>query len=274
MTIEPVGEVVAGLGEGPRWDPATATLCWVDIPGGAIHRTDPATGRTSTIHRGPPVSLALPGANGRLLVAERHHVLSLAADGTARPVAEIVAGPAIRFNDGALDPAGRLWIGTMHEDREPAAALYRLDGDALTPVLDGVAISNGLGWSPDGCTFYYADTPTLRVDAFDYDPATARLANRRVFCDLAATGGRPDGLTVDAAGRVWIAMIAGGEVRCHAPDGRLELVVPLPVSHPTSCAFGGPDGTDLFVTTASAPLAPAELARQPLAGRLLRVREW
>ena len=272
-TVEAVGEVAAELGEGPCWDADTATLVWVDIPGGAIHRTVPETGATTTVRRSPPVSLALPTERG-LLVALREQLVLLDEKGGSTLVAALPAEPGVRFNDGARDRSGRLWIGTMHTSREPgAAALYRLDrGGRLTRMLRGVTVSNGLDWSPNGRTLYYVDTPTLRIDAFDYEPHSGTITARRPFADLTDSGGRPDGLTVDAAGGVWVALFSGGALRRYTPEGNLDLIVPLPVTHPTSCAFGGADLGDLYVTTAREPLSAAARTEQPLAGRLLRLR--
>lgn len=274
VTVEPVGEVVAGLGEGPHWDGVTNTLLWVDIPGGLVHRTDPVSGQTSSVELGTPVSMVLPTASGALLVARRNKlVLVDARGGGERVVAELPAQPSIRFNDGKCDPRGRLWLGTMHTEREPEAALYRLDfGGALSAVLTGITVSNGLGWSPDGRTMYYADTPTLRVDAFDYDLDAGVPSGRRPFADLSGSPGRPDGLTVDADGGVWVACVRGGELRHFTPDGQLAEVLRLPVSAPTSCAFGGESLDRLFVTSALDLVPEQQRADQSLAGHLLTVR--
>ena len=162
----------------------------------------------------------------------------------------------------------------MHTDGQSGgAALYRLDAvGTLTPVISGLTTSNGLGWSPDGTKLYYVETPTRRIDVFDYDARVGAVSARRAFADLADEGGRPDGLTVDAEGGVWVALIRGGTLHRYCPDGRLDAVVALPTSHATSCAFGGPGLADLYVTTARARLTDAERAVQPLAGRLLRLR--
>jgi sugar lactone lactonase YvrE len=162
----------------------------------------------------------------------------------------------------------------MHKgETEPLGELYRLDaGGKLTTVIEGVTVSNGIGWSPDGSRMYYADSPTRRVDVFDYDPATGDAFQRRVFVDLSRVEGVPDGLTVDADGYVWVAMWGGGVLRRFTPGGQQDAVLPVPVSQPTSCAFGGPGFTDLYVTTARVGLSEPDLAAQPLAGRLLRIQ--
>jgi len=162
----------------------------------------------------------------------------------------------------------------MHmTEAEPLGELYRLDsGPRLNPVIKNVTVSNGLGWSPDGSRMYYADSPLRRVDVFDYDPATGEAFARRVFADLSGAEGVPDGLTVDADGCVWVAMWGGGALRRLTPDGQPDAVLPVPVSQPTSCAFGGPGFADLYITSASVGLTEDQLAAQPLAGRLLHVR--
>lgn len=270
-TVEAVGDTVAELGEGPCWDGETGTLLWVDIPAGEIHRTDPDTGRTATRKVTAPVSMVLPHTSNSLLIAARHQLLTLHENGALQEICALELDEAVRFNDGKRDPDGRLWVGTMHTAKLTGqAALYRLDNDTLTPIVPEATISNGLGWSPSGRTFYYVDTPTRRIDAFDYDPADASPTRRRTFADLTDAEGRPDGLTVAPDGNIWVALIRGGQLRCYDPGGALRRILKLPVSHPTSCAFDGA-GADLYVTTATEPLTHQERAAQPLAGRLLRI---
>jgi sugar lactone lactonase YvrE len=275
---EPVGDARAALGEGPYWVPEDDCLLWVDISGGKLHRTYFPSGETVTMDL-DAVSAAFPAVGGGILTAGGSRLaLHLPAERgerwTMRVIAEVPAREGIRFNDAGVDPAGRVWVGSMHtNESEPLGALYRLDaGSVLTTVVKGVTVSNGLGWSPDGVRMYYADSPMRRIDVFDYDPATGEAFQRRVFADLSAFDGVPDGLTVDADGCVWVAIWGGGVLRRFAPDGTQDAVIEVPVSQPTSCAFGGPGMTDLYVTTASIGLTEAELNEQPLAGRLLRLR--
>jgi sugar lactone lactonase YvrE len=182
--------------------------------------------------------------------------------------------PQNRMNDGACDPAGRFWAGTMALDERPhAGALYRLDPDlTVRTMLTDVTISNGIDWSPDGRRMYYVDSPTRRIDVFDFDPGTGAIADRRPFVDVPAESGIPDGITVDAAGFVWLALWGGAALHRYDPDGARERAVALPVSHPTSCAFGGPGLDELYVTSARRDLTRDERARQPMAGGLLRLR--
>ena len=224
----------AALGEGPRWDAASASLLWVDIDRGLVHHGD------STTSWGEPVGAAAPVEGGGVLVATAS---GLVLDG--RVLARFPHGPDLRANDGACDPDGRFWIGTTARDhRAGAGTLYRFDG-ALVPVVEGVTISNGLGWSPDRSLMYYVDTPTRRIDVFDYD---GELADRRVFAEV---DGLPDGLCVDDDGGVWVALWGGGRVQRYDAGGTLVHEVAVPAENPTACCFGGVDGRSLFVTTAA-----------------------
>jgi sugar lactone lactonase YvrE len=275
---EPVGDVTAVLGEGPYWVPEDDCLLWVDIQRGRLHRSYFPSGETVTMELSA-VSAAFPAVGGGILTAGGSqlalHLPAERGEGwTTRVIAEAPAREGIRFNDAGVDPAGRVWVGSMHaEESEPLGELYRLDaGGVLTTVVKGVTVSNGLGWSPDGTRMYYADSPVRRIDVFDYDLVAGEAYKRRVFADLSAFDGVPDGLTVDGDGYVWVAMWGGGVLRRFAPDGTQDAVLQVPVSQPTSCAFGGPGMADLYVTSARVGLTEAELTAQPLAGRLLRLQ--
>jgi sugar lactone lactonase YvrE len=277
VQAEPVGNVKAVLGEGPYWVPEDDCLLWVDTKRGQLLRTYLPSGDTVSLDL-DVASAVFPAVGGGLLTAGGSQLaLHLPAERgeqwVTRVVAEVSPRDGVRFNDAGVDPAGRVWVGSMHAgETEPLGELYRLgSGGVLTTVLKGVTVSNGLGWSPDGTTMYYIDSPMRRIDMFDYDPATGEAFQRRVLADLSAFEGVPDGLTVDADGYVWTAVWGGGVLLRFAPDGSQDAVVPVPVSQPTSLAFGGPGMADLFVTTASIDLTEAELAAQPLAGRLLRL---
>jgi len=275
--VEPVGDVTAALGEGPYWVPEDDCLLWVDIEGARLHRTYFPSRETVTDSPGP-VSAAFPAVGGGILIAGGAALTLLfpaerGGQWVARTIADTPARDGIRFNDAGVDPAGRVWVGSMHmTEAEPLGELYRLDaGGRLNPVIKNVTVSNGLGWSPDGSRMYYADSPLRRVDVFDYEPATGEAFARRAFADLSEAEGVPDGLTVDADGCVWVAMWGGSALRRFTPDGEPDAVLPVPVSQPTSCAFGGPDLADLYITSARVGLTEDQLAAQPLAGRLLHV---
>lgn len=266
MRYELAVREAAELGEGPTWDPVAGRLIWVDILSSRIHTYAPGTGRRTVLATGQHVGAAKPRARGGLVVNLRDGIGAYGPEGGFRwLLREPVAGR--RGNDAVVAPDGALWAGTMRYDEAPGGgSLTRLapDGTA-TAVLDGVTVSNGIGWSPDGRLMYYIDTPTRTVDVFDFD---GRLPHdRRPFVRIEDGAGCPDGLTVDAEGGVWVALWDGGAVRRYAPDGRLDQVVELPVRRPTACAFGGPDLADLYITSARA----GQAAPHPLAGSLLVV---
>lgn len=177
--------------------------------------------------------------------------------------------PGRRANDAAVAPDGSLWAGTMRYDEAAGGgALSRVTGDGTAEVvLDDVAVSNGTGWSPDGRLMYYIDSPTRRVDVFDFVDGR-RPVDRRPLVEIEEGAGFPDGLTVDADGCVWVALWDGGAVRRYTPDGELDRVIELPTPRVTACAFGGADLTDLYITTARVGLS----APHPVAGSLLVVR--
>jgi sugar lactone lactonase YvrE len=268
-----VVEARAELGEGPRWDAASQTLLWVDIPGHRVHRYDPATDRDSEELVPGVVSLALPRRRGGAVIGlpDGLHVL----DGERSPLLAPIDAErsGTRTNDGACDAAGRLWVGTMALDEaSPLGGLFRVDADrSVTTVLTGTTISNGLGWSPAGREFYFIDSPTRRVDVFDFDAETGALEGRRRFAAVEVEGAVPDGLNVDAEGCVWVALHGGWGLNRYTPEGDLVAEVRLPVARITSCCFGGPELRDLYVTTRRDGLSASELAKQPLAGALLRL---
>ena len=247
---------VCALGEGPFYDDRTGRVGWVDIPGHRVLWRDLATGATGEWATPGDVGAAVPRREGGLALLLPDGPAM--ADATGRIESRIdhdAVGSAVpvRCNDAKADPAGRLWFGTMAYDTTAGAArLYRLDPvDGSTPVtvLDQVTVSNGLGWSPDGSLMYYADTPTHRVDVFDYDVASGAVAGRRTFVELGS--GQPDGLCVDAEGGVWVALWGSGAVRRFTPDGELEREVTVPTPYTTSCAFVGAEFDLMIITTAA-----------------------
>jgi sugar lactone lactonase YvrE len=262
------------LGEGPVWDERIGRVLWVDIEGRRLHGTDPRDGATSSFEMPEAIGICVPRLSGGYVAALESGFYAVADDGQVEPLVRVdTRTDGLRFNDGACDPQGRFWAGTMawdHESHPAAGSLYRLDADLnLTRVLENVTISNGLGWSPDGTTMYYVDTPTMRIDAFDFDPQTGTPSRRRKFARLKGPG-RPDGICVDVDGAVWVATWPGWSVERYLPDGSLDAVIPLPVAQVSSCVFGGPGLDQLFITTASVGLSAADLDAQPLAGGLFR----
>ena len=263
--VEVVLRQPATLAEGPLWDPDRNCLWWVDIDAGLIHRFDPQTGSDTATDVGVPVGAVSLQQDGELILAAGKGFATY--DGTLSWLGEVDAGS--RMNDGKCDPAGRFLAGTM-SDEPGTAAFYRLERGEISQLFGDVTISNGLGWSPDGETFYYIDTPREAVWAFDYDVGSGGLARRRTFIDLHDVTGRPDGMAVAADGTIWVAMSRGGAaVREFTADGRPGRVVRLPTPFVTSVTFGGPDLSDLYVTTARRALSGEP---DPLAGCVFRVR--
>ncbi|MEV6941470.1 SMP-30/gluconolactonase/LRE family protein [Streptomyces sp. NPDC051172] len=256
----------ATLGEGPTWDAAAGRLIWIDILGARVHTYDPVTGRRTTRVTDQHVGAAKPRAGGGLVLNLRDGVGLVDPDGTFRWLHREVV-PGRRANDAAVAPDGSLWAGTMRYDEAAGGGtLSRITGDgSVELVLDDVAVSNGTGWSPDGRLMYYIDSPTRQVDVFHHEDG--RVADRRRFAQIEDGAGFPDGLTVDADGCVWVALWDGAAVRRYTPDGELDRVIELPTPRVTACTFGGPDLTDLYITTARVGLA----APHPVAGSLLVV---
>jgi sugar lactone lactonase YvrE len=265
----------AEVGEGPCWDAARGVLLWVDIYRGLVHLLDPGSGADMTIAVGRAVGAVVPAAGGGLVAAAQDGFVHIdPATGAVEVLAPVEAGIADHLmNDGKCDPSGAFLAGTMHRDEVAGAgALYRLNRDlSVDRLVPGVTISNGLGWSPSGDRMYYVDSLTQAVDVFEYD-ASGRLGERRRFVEIARADGMPDGLAVDAEGGVWVALWGGCEVRRYTADGQLDHVVELPVSQVTSCAFGGEDWGDLYITSASWEFDEARFQDEPLAGAVFAAR--
>jgi sugar lactone lactonase YvrE len=264
------------VGEGPVWLGSEQLLVWVDITRNLVHRLDPATNRKESIDVGQAVGAVAPRAAGGYVAAVQEGFgLIDETTGSLEIIAEVESdNPDNRMNDGKCDSAGRFWAGTMAYDLTPGAgALYRLNTDrGVVEVLEEVTLSNGLGWSPDDTSMYYIDSDTNGVDVFDYEPDSAELHNRRRLINVPQELGMPDGMTVDSEGFLWVALWGGSSVRRYAPDGTLDLVIEIPASQVTSCAFGGKDLSELFITSATHEIPEHEISRQPSAGALFRCR--
>lgn len=244
------------LGETPVWSPGEQALWWVnceDPP--ELHRWHPASGE----HRVWPMPRRIGGlvlkAGGGLLVALGDGVYDFdPGTGDLSLRAPSPFPPHVNLHECATDRQGRFWIGG-YDTRYPAdraamdAGYCRLEGDRLVIATEGVHVSNGLAFSPDGRTMYGTTSPTRRVDAFDLDPATGALSNRREFLTLPEGEGFADGACVDAEGGYWLANVGAAALRRYRPDGALDRIVPLPFAFPTRPAFGGPDLATLYVTS-------------------------
>ena len=265
----------AQLGEGPRWDAATPTLLWVDIPTKLVHRYDPATGTDTAQAVAGVVSLALPRRRGGVVIGlpDGLHLL----DGEPlRPARGHRTRARRHAHQRRRLRRGRPPVGGHDGARRALAGGGAVPGrrrpDGVTTVLTGTTISNGLGWSPDGTQLLLHRQP----DAARRRRSTATrrrgaLENRRPLAAVEVEGAVPDGMTVDAEGCLWVALHGGWGLHRYSPDGELVAEVGLPVARITSCCFGGPELRDLYVTTRREGLSEAEAAAQPLAGALLRL---
>jgi sugar lactone lactonase YvrE len=269
--VEVVVHRPAELAESPVWDEDRQCLWWVDITEGMLHRFDPEKRRDESESVGAELGAVALRQDGGLVAAAAMG-FAMVGDSALQWLGKVESGR--RMNDGKCDPGGRFLAGTLIDESTPGqAAFYRLERGSVSKLFGGVTISNGLDWSPSGELMYYVDTPLQRIDVFDYDVATGTPSNRRTFVDLREVPGRPDGLTVDADGAVWVAMARGGAaIRRFLPDGRPNRMVAMQVPNVTSLAFGGPDLDQLYVTSSRHGLGERVQAAYPLAGCVFRVR--
>jgi len=271
--VEQLTGPVAFHAEGPVWSPAWGGLRWVDMFAGdvlSMSLRGPAAGDIARRHVGAIAAALRPRRGGGAVIAVERGFALEDADGELHLLSDLWADPGVRMNDGGCDPDGRFYCGSMAYDKAPGrGTLYRLDGDGTTSaIVGGSTISNGLDWSPDGSIAYYIDTPTRRIDVFDYAP-DAGLTGRRTFVEITDSLGSPDGLTVDAQGHVWVALFGGSAVRRYRPDGKLDGLIELPVTNVTACTFAGADLDELVITTSREDLPEGS---QPEAGSLFRCR--
>ena len=283
MTGKPelVVDAKCTIGEGPVWEPDTRTLYWVDLLENRIHTLEASSGRVSSLEVGQNTGCVVPRQKGGLVAALQHGFFTVdLRAGSIRQVQDPEADkPENRFNDGKCDCRGRFWAGTMSKkldtgsgDSGPVGSVYCLEPDwKVSRKITGITLSNGLGWSPDDRTFYYIDSPTNTVAAYNFDPATGSISGRRVVVRLPqGFGGMPDGMCVDSEGLLWIALWgAAGVGRWDPSSGELRQWLAVPALNVTSCAFGGEGLEELYVTTAR---LGTDTQAYPLAGGLFKVR--
>lgn len=276
--VEHVVSAQSELGEGPVWHPREQVLYWLDIYQGRLHRYDPLSKDHQVTDLGLMTSAMGIRAGGGFVMATCKGFAFW--DGQSQPAGlerfKFLGDPDAdetgnvrtnRFNDGKTDRQGRFWAGKM--SKRPTNSLFRLDPDcSIQRMESGILISNGLGWSPDDRIFYYTDSEAKTIFAYDFDAASGSIHNRRVFFQVPADPqeGFPDGLAVDEEGCIWSARWGGWKIVRYRPDGTIEREVAMPVEFPTSCAFGGPELKDLYITSAWTEVPPTRRAGQPLAG--------
>ncbi len=265
------------LGEGPVWDNQNDRILWVDILRGDIHAFYPDTRIFKTFNTGKLIgSIAIRSRGGLIAALQDGFALidmeKMQIEPLKNPEAHL---PNNRFNDGKCDPSGRFWAGTMplSEDKK-SGSVYAIDRDFLvTKKIEGVTISNGMSWSKDHTLFYYIDTPTFEVAAYDFNKQTGNISNKRTIITIPKEHGYPDGMAIDSEGMVWIAHWNGWQVtRWNPVTGEQLHHISLPVAKVTSCTFGGKSLDDLYITTASKDLTKDELKQQPFAGSTFVIR--
>lgn len=267
MRAAQITDPVAYHGEGPVWSRRWGGLRWVDMLAGDVLSLA-LDGTVNRRHVGSVAAAIRPRRQGGAVIGVEQGFALENSDGTLTHLGQLWTDGSVRMNEGGCDPDGRFYCGSMaYDKRSGGGALYRLDPDrSVHVVLEAVTVSNGLDWSPDGSRAYYNDTATHRIAVFDYD-RDAGLTGRRVFADVPPEAGRPDGLTVDAQGGVWVALNGGGAVRRYTPEGVVDEVVEVPARKVTACTFGGQHLDELFITTSREDLEPDV---DPLAGALFR----
>lgn len=257
------------LGEGPFWQAETGQLHWVDILSPSVISADLTSQDRSTRPMPELVGVAVPKRSGGFICATETGIRTLDEDGSITTLAEPEADrPGNRFNDGKCDALGRLWVGSLAINTEPGkGALWRYTvEDGAQEMATGIHISNGLGWSPDNKTFYFADSGPRIIWAYEFDLTSGSLGARRKFAQLEPHEGVPDGLTIDAEGGIWTALWDGWGVRRYLPNGKIDRTITVPVPRPTSLTFGGPDLKTLYVPTARIRLSAQQLSEAPLSG--------
>ncbi|MEL6859149.1 MAG: SMP-30/gluconolactonase/LRE family protein [Pseudomonadota bacterium] len=271
VCVAPTGCV---LGEGPLWSPSEGFLWWVDIKRAKLHRFNPKTGNTRRYDLPLRASALALADGGLIMVGDQEIGRYDTATESYEKIASLNEPTGFRSNDGGVAPDGSFWFGTM-DDAETLAEgqYYRLAPDlTLERIgLPEVLVTNTMQFSPDGQIFYTCDSAEQTILAFDYGAGTGALSNRRVFASTYDAGCYPDGSAIDCEGYLWNAQWAGSRVVRYAPDGSINRIVKLPVSRPTSCAFGGADLKTLYITTARVGLSDAAIDRQPMAGSLFAV---
>jgi len=275
--IEHLISVQDEVGETPIWIPDEHAIYWIDMEGNAVHRYDPATGERADWALDAAVTALGRRASGGWILATKTGLMFWNQETNTT---EFIADPtadreAIRFNDIAVDRQGRLLAGTanVQEYDAPDGVIYRLDPDlSLHQIDDGYAVSNGIGFSPDGRTLYVSDSFGNKIVVMDYDTETGTASNRRTFADVPSEEGLPDGLIVDADGFIWNAHWAGSRITRYDPDGKIERRIPMPATNVTCLGFGGAEMNELYITTAWFFMTEEQRQAEPQAGDVFRIK--
>ena len=268
MNVELILDAKAALGEGPAWDEKTQTLYWVDILGKRIYTAEGVLAELDEF-----IGCLAPRKNGNLILGKRASFVDFDLSTSQQTLLVSLNESATnRMNDGKCDPAGRFLAGTMDmNEKDPNGNFYSFDGTSTRTLFRDVTISNGMAWSPDYKTFYYIDTPTCEVRAYDYDVKTGEIANRRRAFEVPKSLGWADGMTSDVEGNLWIAMWGGAQVTRWDPrTGQLLEQIPVPALQSSCPVFGGKDRNELYVTSARVGMSEENLTKYPLSGGLFK----
>ncbi|SNR16515.1 SMP-30/gluconolactonase/LRE family protein [Tenacibaculum jejuense] len=271
-------QINADLGEGAIWNHVSKELYWIDIEGKKLHVYHPGTKKNKTI--------TLPCRIGTVVPSEEENKAIVALEDGVYIVDTLTEELMLlsdvesditenRFNDGKCDPNGNLWVGSMHlAQNKPNANLYKINEKGESDkMLDGITISNGIVWSKDKSTMYYIDTPKGTIRAFDYDKKTSEISNERVVVTVDPKDGFPDGMAIDDQDMLWVGMWNGNAVAKYNPKtGNLEKKIQVPAHNVTSCAFGGDNFDELYITTASVDMTDEEKKQFPLAGSVFKIK--
>lgn len=275
INVELAWEIPSQLGEGAIWNHQSQELFWIDIEGKKLHIYHPESNKNRTLDTPSRVGTVVPIDENEALIALEDGIYKINVhNGEITLFSDVEATKTEnRFNDGKCDPAGRLWVGSMHlEQSTPEAKLYMVTADGKAePKVENVTISNGIVWSLDHKTMYYIDTPTAKIRAYDFDPDSGAISNERTAVQVHDSIGYPDGMAIDAEGMLWVGMWNGNAVARFNPDtGKLLSRIDVPAHNVTSCAFGGKNLETLYITTASVDMTEEEQLKFPKAGSVFK----
>ena len=261
------------LAESPLWVPEEKLLYWVDINGPTLNCLNPNNGIYNFWPCPNRISCVARAKKSELIAGLKDGIYNFSpkTDKFAKIIDPEPNKPENRLNDGKIDKAGRFLVGSMNDGNpdNPSGSLYQLSSNnKMSLLLDQIRIPNSIAWSPEGDVMYFSDTRAETIWSFHYNCETGKISDRKTFAKFSHRQGRPDGATVDLEGYLWCAEYGGGKILRFDPKGKLVSEIILPATNVTSCTFGGPNFSTLFITTASQRLNPEQKMLQPLAGSI------
>lgn len=273
MKLDVICQQIMVLGEGPLWHPMEKCLYWVDIVAATLYRLNHDKSIGKFVMPSEIGSIAWRSKGGLIAALKDRFVTINTITGTIQNIALPLQGiKNVLFNDGKCDRQGRFWAGTKDVvEQDPIGALYCLNNGDVTEMLNGFTVSNGIAWNLDNSLMYICDSPARQIYQYEFDSKHGSLGEMHVFAQIPKEKGCPDGLTVDSQGYLWSCHWDGWQITRYAPTGEIDSVIPMPIPRPTSCCFGGPDLTTLYVTSASIGLTAAQVADAPQSGMLFAI---